>query len=96
MEEDILPHRVSIDEEQIEEERRLAYVGLTRAQKGICLTLARQRRREGGLQDCLPSRFLEELPQEHIEWFGKTGERDEVKSKALARDHLAGLKSLLE
>jgi ATP-dependent DNA helicase Rep len=96
MEEDILPHRVSIDEEQIEEERRLAYVGITRAKKGICLTLARQRRREGGLQDCLPSRFLDELPQESLEWFGRTGERDEIKSKALARDHLAGLKSLLE
>ncbi|WED43113.1 UvrD-helicase domain-containing protein [Legionella cardiaca] len=96
MEEELLPHRVSIDDEQIEEERRLAYVGITRAQKGLCLTLARQRRRGGELQDCQPSRFLDELPQDSLEWFGKSGERNEEKSKALAKSHLAGLKSLLE
>ena len=96
MEEELLPHRVSIDEEQIEEERRLAYVGITRAQKTLCLTLARQRRRGGEMQNCLPSRFLEELPQDSLEWFGKSGERNEEKSKELARSHLAGLKNLLE
>lgn len=95
MEEDLLPHRVSIDEDQIEEERRLAYVGITRAQKSLCLTLARQRRRAGEMQDCMPSRFLDELPQESLEWYGKGGEKDEVKSKALAQSHLAGLKNLL-
>jgi len=95
MEEELLPHRVSIDEEQIEEERRLAYVGITRAQKGLCFTLARQRRRAGELQDCLPSRFLEELPPERIEWFGKGGERCEEKSKNIAKSHLAGLKDML-
>ncbi|MFY7697623.1 MAG: UvrD-helicase domain-containing protein [Legionella sp.] len=97
MEEELLPHRVSIDDQQIEEERRLAYVGITRAQKGLCLTLARQRRRGGELQDCLPSRFLDELPQDSLEWYGKPGQpKDELKSKALARSHLAGLKHLLE
>ncbi|KTD18094.1 UvrD-helicase domain-containing protein [Legionella jordanis] len=96
MEEELLPHRVSIDEDQIEEERRLAYVGITRAQKGLCLTLARQRRRGGELQDCQPSRFLDELPQDSLEWYGKHGERDEAKSRALAQSHLAGLKNLLE
>ena len=95
MEEELLPHRVSIDEEQIDEERRLAYVGITRAQRALCLTLAKQRRRAGEMQDCLPSRFLEELPQDSLEWYGKSGERDEVKSKALAQSHLAGLKNLL-
>lgn len=95
MEEELLPHRVSIDGEQIEEERRLAYVGITRAQKGLCLTLARQRRRAGELQDCQPSRFLDELPQDSLEWFGRSGERNEEKSKALAQSHLAGLKNLL-
>lgn len=96
MEEELLPHRVSIDAEQIEEERRLAYVGITRAQKALCLTMAKQRRRGGEVQDCLPSRFLDELPQDSLEWFGREGERDEAKSKALAKSHLAGLKSLLE
>lgn len=96
MEEELLPHRVSIDDEQIEEERRLAYVGITRAQKGLCMTLAKQRRRGGEVQDCLPSRFLDELPQDSLEWFGKTGERNEEQSKALAKSHLAGLKTMLE
>ncbi|MFI4917926.1 MAG: UvrD-helicase domain-containing protein [Legionellales bacterium] len=95
MEEELLPHRVSIDEEQIEEERRLAYVGITRAQKGLCFTLAKQRRRAGELQDCQPSRFLEELPQDSLEWFGKNSERCAEKSKNLAKSHLDGLKNLL-
>jgi ATP-dependent DNA helicase Rep len=95
MEEELLPHHVSIEEDQIEEERRLAYVGITRAQKGLCLTLAKQRRRAGELVDCQPSRFLDELPQDSLEWYGKTGERNEEQSKALAKSHLAGLKELL-
>ncbi|MDI1351489.1 MAG: UvrD-helicase domain-containing protein [bacterium] len=95
MEEELLPHRVSIDDDQIEEERRLAYVGVTRAQKGLCFTLAKQRRKGGELHDCLPSRFLEELPQDSLEWFGKAGERCEEQSKKLAQSHLAGLKNLL-
>jgi ATP-dependent DNA helicase Rep len=48
------------------------------------------------MQACLPSRFLEELPQDSLEWFGKNIERNEEKSKALARSHLEGLKNLLE
>ncbi|TAL59341.1 MAG: ATP-dependent DNA helicase Rep [Legionella sp.] len=95
MEEDLLPHRVSIDDDQIEEERRLAYVGITRAQKGLCFTLAKQRRRGGELHDCQPSRFLEELPQDSLEWFGKGIERSEEQAKKVAKSHLAGLKSLL-
>ncbi|WP_419419635.1 UvrD-helicase domain-containing protein [Legionella sp. D16C41] len=94
MEEELLPHRSSIEDNQIEEERRLAYVGITRAQKGLCLTLARQRRRGGELQECQPSRFLDELPSDSLEWFGK-GERNEERSKALAKSHLSSLKSLL-
>lgn len=95
MEEEILPHRVSIEEDQIDEERRLAYVGITRAQKGLCLSLARRRRREGVLQECLPSRFLEELPQESLEWFGQLTEPNADRSKQLAQSHLLGLKNLL-
>ena len=96
MEEELLPHRVSIDEDQIEEERRLAYVGITRAQKGLCFTMANQRRRAGEMQDCLPSRFLEELPPNHLEWFGKNVERCEERSKNLAQSHLSGLKNMLK
>jgi ATP-dependent DNA helicase Rep len=95
MEEELLPHRVSIDEDHIEEERRLAYVGITRAQKELCFTLAKQRRRAGELQECLPSRFLDELPPSYLEWFGKEVMRTEEQSKKLAQSHLAGLKNLL-
>ena len=95
MEEELLPHRASIEDNQIEEERRLAYVGITRAQKCLCFTLAKQRRRAGELQDCQPSRFLDELPNDSLEWYGKAGDKDEAKSKALAKSHLAGLKNLL-
>lgn len=95
MEEELLPHRESLDEERIEEERRLAYVGITRARKALCFTLARQRRKAGELQDCQPSRFLEELPQDSLEWFGKQSERSEEQTKKLAQSHLEMLKNLL-
>lgn len=95
MEEELLPHRVSIDEQQIEEERRLAYVGITRAQKALCFTLAKQRRRGGELHESIPSRFLEELPQKDLEWFGQGKERGEEQSRQWAQSHLAGLKTLL-
>lgn len=95
MEEELLPHRVSIEDSQIEEERRLAYVGMTRAEKGLCFTWAKKRRKGGGLQDSLPSRFFDELPQDSLEWFGQQAEGNEEQSKKLAQSHLAGLKSLL-
>lgn len=71
VEEGILPHRNSIDSDTIEEERRLAYVGLTRAQYGLTLTLANQRRRYGEVIACEPSRFLAELPPEDLRWEGE-------------------------
>lgn len=93
MEEGILPHRVSIEMDQIEEERRLAYVGITRAKQVLTLSLARQRRSGGENHVSSPSRFLEELPEAHLEWHGKN-HRDETKSKALAKSHLATLKTM--
>lgn len=95
MEEGLLPHRACIEDDAIEEERRLAYVGITRAQKGLCLTLASRRRRAGDNYDCIPSRFLEELPADHLEWYGRESSRSEEQSRTLARNHLAGLKEML-
>lgn len=97
MEEGLLPHRVSIEGEQIEEERRLAYVGITRAQTSLSFSLAKQRKRQDGLESCLPSRFLDELSTEGegLEWLGNNEARDEEKSKALAKSHLNVLKSML-
>lgn len=71
LEEDILPHRNSIEEDNIEEERRLFYVGITRAQRTLNLTLCKQRKQFGEIMECSPSRFLEELPAEDISWQGR-------------------------
>ncbi|MBI1910289.1 MAG: UvrD-helicase domain-containing protein [Deltaproteobacteria bacterium] len=68
MEEGLFPHQRSLDEpEELEEERRLCYVGLTRARQKIYLTHALKRRLYGGDQYNLPSRFLEEMPEELVE-----------------------------
>ncbi|WP_162691659.1 3'-5' exonuclease, partial [Haemophilus influenzae] len=74
MEEGILPHQTSIDEDNVEEERRLAYVGITRAQKELTFSLCRERRQYGELVRPEPSRFLAELPNDNVLW-----ERDKPK-----------------
>ncbi|WP_235869480.1 DNA helicase Rep [Veronia nyctiphanis] len=63
MEEGLLPHQSSIDEDNVEEERRLAYVGITRAQREMTFTLCKERRQYGELIKPLPSRFLEDYPR---------------------------------
>lgn len=66
LEEDILPHKNSIDSGTIEEERRLFYVGITRAQKALYISYCRQRKRYGEWETCQPSRFLDEMPAEDL------------------------------
>ncbi|QLB12276.1 ATP-dependent DNA helicase Rep [Bisgaardia hudsonensis] len=73
MEENILPHQTTIDEDNVEEERRLAYVGITRAQQSLTFSLCKERRQFGELLRPEPSRFLLELPADDIVW-----ERDKV------------------
>lgn len=68
MEEGLLPHQSSIDEDNVDEERRLAYVGITRAQKELTFTLCKERRQYGELVRPEPSRFLLELPQDDLIW----------------------------
>jgi ATP-dependent DNA helicase Rep len=68
MEEGLLPHQSSIDEGMVEEERRLAYVGITRAQQSLIFTMAKERRQYGDVMRPEPSRFLYELPQDDLEW----------------------------
>jgi DNA helicase-2/ATP-dependent DNA helicase PcrA len=67
MEEGVFPHARSIEEQGLEEERRLAYVGLTRAKERLVLTHAATRSLWGSRGYNLPSRFLDELPQDEIE-----------------------------
>ncbi|QDG49719.1 ATP-dependent DNA helicase Rep [Persicimonas caeni] len=69
MEEGYLPHGRSLDDRQgLAEERRLCYVGITRAKEHLTLTSAAMRKRYGQEEDREPSRFLEEIPEETIEW----------------------------
>jgi ATP-dependent DNA helicase Rep len=93
-EEELLPHRANRDGAGLEEERRLAYVGITRARRQLFLSYARRRRRYGEILECSPSRFLEELPAELLEWEGRVElSADEQKSRATSA--IAGLRSLL-
>jgi DNA helicase-2/ATP-dependent DNA helicase PcrA len=69
MEDGIFPHIRSFDNDsQMEEERRICYVGITRAQKRLFLTYAKSRTIYGRTQPELPSRFLKELPKESIDY----------------------------
>lgn len=95
LEEDLLPHRNSIEEETIEEERRLCYVGLTRAQKTLVLSFTKQRKRYQEMVDCKPSRFLEELPKEDLVWEGITQEANPEQRQQQGRSHLAAIRGLL-
>ncbi|UYG07698.1 DNA helicase Rep [Halomonas sp. M4R1S46] len=95
LEEELLPHRNAIEVGTVEEERRLAYVGITRARRTLTLTLARQRKAYGELMDCTPSRFLDELPEDALEWEGRADREDPEKKQARGKDAIAGLRSLL-
>ncbi len=95
MEEGLLPHQSSIDENNIEEERRLTYVGITRAQKELFFTLSKERRQFGEVIQPEPSRFLYELPQDDIVW-----EHKKVKDSAEVRQQkgqtgIANLRNIL-
>ncbi|MQA73523.1 MAG: AAA family ATPase [Solirubrobacterales bacterium] len=66
-EEGVFPHSRSLEEDNLEEERRLCYVGATRARERLCMTYARRRSLHGGASWNLPSRFLGELPEGLVE-----------------------------
>lgn len=95
MEEELLPHRTSIEEDNIEEERRLAYVGITRAQETLTITRAARRRRGGELVRCQPSRFLEELPQDDLYYEGQKDTRSKEEKQQHGKAQLANLKAML-
>ena len=94
VEEELLPHRNSLEEGGEHEERRLMYVGITRAQESLTLSYAGSRRRYGEHINCEPSRFLDELPRDLIEWRGENASRDQEQTRDRARVHLDKLKEL--
>ncbi len=81
IEEEILPHRNSIEDDNIEEERRLAYVGITRAQRTLTLTMAAKRKQFGEVITTTPSRFIDELPQSELEREGFGDANPEVNAE---------------
>ncbi len=95
-EEEILPHKTSIEENSIEEERRLAYVGMTRAQSTLTLTYAKQRKRYGEQQTIIPSRFLDELPEELVFREEDAPPKTEEEIRQIGQTHLSALRALLQ
>ena len=95
MEEGILPHQTSIDEDNVEEERRLAYVGITRAQQNLWFSLCKERRQFGELIRPEPSRFLLELPENDLQWERDKPPLSVEQQQAKTQSHIANLRAIL-
>ena len=95
-EEELLPHRNSMDSEDGErEERRLLYVGMTRAKETLLLSYAKARRRGAELQSTEPSRFLDELPADGVQWHDGRTPPDPAVEQKKNEDFFAGLQTML-
>ena len=96
VEEEFLPHRTSIEEDNIVEERRLMYVGITRARETLAMTQALTRKQYGEKIDTTASRFVNEMPQDDIDFLGTGMIKDEAKETAVAEASIANLRALLD
>ncbi len=76
MEEGSFPHRNAVEEQRLEEERRLMYVAVTRARFHLTLSCSKKRKRYGQVESLAPSQFLEELGEEHTAWVDREPESD--------------------
>jgi ATP-dependent DNA helicase Rep len=96
LEEGVLPHREAVEAGSVDEERRLMYVGLTRAQETLHLSYCSTRKRAGEKVDCAPSRFLAELAQEDLRYADRALSADEAaQAKTSGNARLAALKALV-
>lgn len=95
MEEGLLPHQSSIDEDNIDEERRLAYVGITRAKKLLFMTLVKERRQYGEVINPEPSRFLYELPQDDLVWEHKKPKVSAQERQQKSQMGIANLRNMM-
>jgi ATP-dependent DNA helicase Rep len=95
VEEEQLPHKNSTAHLALEEERRLMYVGITRARQRLTVTYCAQRKRYGDSLECMPSRFLEELPQEDLRWEGRKEDLTPEERRERGRAAIANLRGLL-
>lgn len=96
MEEGILPHQTSLDEDNVEEERRLAYVGITRAQQTLTFSLCKERRQYGEVIKPEPSRFLLELPQDDLVWESEKTQMTEEQKGEKTSANIANLMAMLK
>jgi ATP-dependent DNA helicase Rep len=96
LEDGTLPHEASIDEGRLEEERRLLYVGITRAKERLWLSHAREATRWGSKQRHVPSRFLDELPAAEIQRDGDDPVADAARKAERAAAGFADIRALLE
>ncbi|OOE60797.1 DNA helicase Rep [Salinivibrio sp. IB282] len=96
MEEGLLPHQSSIDEDNIDEERRLAYVGLTRAQKALTFVVCKERRQFGEVIKPQQSRFLDELPFDDVEWESQKKPVSQEERMEKGQAAIANLKAMLD
>ena len=94
LEEGILPHHNSLAEGAEAEERRLMYVGITRAQQVLTMTYCRERKRRGGNETREASRFLSELPRDGVYWYGSDPSADKARNEQAASDHMAQLRAM--
>lgn len=99
VEEGILPHRNSIEEDTVEEERRLMYVGMTRAMRSLNISFVKKRKSRFDSDENTesgPSRFLDELPQKYIKGYGVIESECPEQRKQKTKANLAALKAMLE
>ena len=94
-EEGTLPHDGALDEGRVDEERRLMYVGITRAKEMLTLSWSSKTKRYGEVHSNQPSRFLHELPQEDLHWQGKDPEADKEVVRETAESHMAKIAAML-
>jgi len=93
MEDGIFPHKNAIEENRLEEERRLMYVAMTRARYHLTLSYARVRQRFGQKEKSAPSPFLKEPDQSVLRWVDKNPDSEEAKEEA--EDHMAAMRKML-
>ena len=95
MEEGMLPHHQSRSDTGVEEERRLAYVGITRARQTLTFSFVERRKRGGEVIACEPSRFLKELPPDDLRWEEPDREPDPQAMLGRADAYLSNLRNML-
>ena len=93
IEEGVLPHRESQAPEKIEEERRLMYVGITRAQRSLHISYSEKRKQGKDFIPCEPSRFINEMGKEDLRFSG--GKSDTPPDKATGSARLDAMKAML-